>query len=423
VNGGNVNLFCIDICAAKHGTPISVVLTTPEDIHLLGTSHPPHNETVLAMDVTGSGFNVQNIRNRIAQTHDIPACSVSLFRDIRARRETEYLDTDTIPYTPSDPEGLRIYWAFQGDSPSDWRNKIQEITPVIDHVLLSITEQLNNTTFFLEKDFNWPDNMSNDHKRNHWLHINGLPEASSQPALPINVVVDEVHRNGRYETHPEELENAYHKLNLYWRSTADSIFESIRNIRTDKEQYRHNLDRLEENDSLLRKKIKDISGNIFPPFPDSALYTPLFQHSREVQTSENDPRKIAGTPPDLIINSLIGSIEQNTTYYHQELGKYNQLKKEECQLIEKYLQIKTRMKIWIVRERIRLVAWELVYGKAYEDVDEIIKPEDRRVIRETVPYPPTLIPSKKRSFQCIDFCQCQFGCQFPPMPKTIPLPK
>jgi len=196
-----------------------------------------------------------------------------------------------------------------------------------------------------------------------------------------------------------ELEEAYHKLNLSWRKTGDSIFESIRSLRTDKEQYHQNLKSLEENDGLLRHRIYEISGKLFPPFPDSALVTPLFR-----------PTKIEN-PPDLIINSLIGSIEQNTIYYHQELGKYNLLKKEECQLIEKYLQIQTRMKLWIVRERIRLVAWELMYSKAYEDEDEIYE-RDLKAIYETHPYPPTAIPPKKRSFQCMDFCQCEAGCQY-----------
>jgi len=358
------------------------------------------------------GFTVEEIKKKIAETHGIPPVSVSLFRDVRARWETEYLDLkEVVPYHLTDTEGLKIYWAFQGDSPSDWDNKRHEITPVIDHVLLSITEQLNNATFFLEKDFNWSDRLSKDEKKKEWLYINGLPAAVSQPALPIKVVVDE-DRNGRYMTSRGELEEAYHKHNLSWRKTGDSIFESIRSLRTDKEQYHQNLKSLEENDSLLRHRIYEISGKLFPPFPDTALYTPLFNDQKKVETLFNDPTKIAGHPPDLIINSLIGSIEQNTIYYHQELGKYNLLKKEECQLIEKYLQIQTRMKLWIVRERIRLVAWELMYSKAYEDEDEILSDRDLRAIRETLPYPATAIPPKKRSFQCMDFCQCEAGCQY-----------
>jgi len=155
------------------------------------------------------------------------------------------------------------------------------------------------------------------------------------------------------------------------------------------------LDALEKNDDILRHQIRTISGKLFPPFPDTGLYSSIF-HS----TSHNNP-------PDLTLRALVGSIEQNTVYYHQELGKFNQLKKEECHLIEKYQQLQTRMKLWIVRERIRIIAWELMYSKAYDDEDVLIP---LREIMETHPYPPQSIGLKKRTFQCLDFCQCEAGC-------------
>jgi len=203
-------------------------------------------------------------------------------------------------------------------------------------------------------------------------------------------------KNAKYLTSKEELEKSYHELNLSWKKTRDYILERISKLRTDKEQYERNLGSLEKNDNLLREQIHIISGKLFPPFPDTGLYSSIFHNPAHVH------------PPDLIIKALIGSIESNTIYYHQELGKYNQLKKEECHLIEKYLQIQTRMKLWIVRERIRLVAWELMFSHAYDDEDVIIP---YREIMETHPYPPTAIPPKKRAFQCIDFCQCEKGCQ------------
>jgi len=171
--------------------------------------------------------------------------------------------------------------------------------------------------------------------------------------------------------------------------------ETISKLRTDKEQYERNLAALENNDKILRDQIHIISGKLYPPFPDTGLYSSIF---RDVHHNN---------PPDLIIQALVGSIQQNTIYYHQELGKYNQLKKEECHLIEKYLQIQTRMKLWVIRERIRLVAWELMYSHAYDDEDVLVP---WREILETHPYPPTAIPPKKRTFQCIDFCQCEAGC-------------
>jgi len=366
------------------------------------TLHPfeyPHNELVLSMEQDKpGGLTVGDIKKRIAEVHGIPLIAVSLFRN--AERTDEYLNLSEHVSQPSDPEGLKIYWAFIGDAPSNWLSKRADITPTVDNVLLQVTDQLNTCTFFLEKDFKWKEEgMSKDQKKRDWLNINGLPYADSQPLLPISIMFNHETKMAKYTTSKDELEYAYFnnsdKLNLSWKKTRDYILQRISNLRTDKMQYERNLMDLENNDKILRNQIQHISGKLFPPFPDTGLYSSIF-HSA---TNNN--------PPDLIIKALMGSIEQNTVYYHQELGKYNQLKKEECHLIEKYQQIQTRMKLWIVRERIRLMAWELMYSKAYEDDDVIVPFRD---IYETTPYPPHAVGHRKRAFQCIDFCQCEAGC-------------
>jgi len=192
------------------------------------------------------------------------------------------------------------------------------------------------------------------------------------------------------------LEFSYNEQNTSWRKTREYIIEKIIRIRTDKEQYERNLKQLLENDKLLREQLHQISGQLYPPFPDQALYSSLFHHNPPYQVTES-----------LTYQSLISAIDSNTRYYNQQLGKYNVLKKEECHLIEKYQQLMTRMKLWILRERIRLIAWELVYTDIYSDVDIDIK---LREILEFQPMSFDQITARRRSYQCVDFCQCEFGC-------------
>jgi len=186
-------------------------------------------------------------------------------------------------------------------------------------------------------------------------------------------------------------------LNLQWKSTREKkIIHKLENIRTDKYQYETNLKSLTNNDVVLREKIKTISGQLYPSFPDTKLYSSLF-------FNKDDRSK----PPDLTLAALLSALESNTVYYHQELGKFNQLKKEECHLVERYKQIQTRMKLWIARERLRLFAWELYQTTAYEFPDFNFVPPP---IYNPEVYNPIEIDDRKRNFQCVDFCQCEFGC-------------
>jgi len=186
-------------------------------------------------------------------------------------------------------------------------------------------------------------------------------------------------------------------LNLRWKSTREKkIIQKLEYIRTDKLQYETNLTSLTNNDFILREKIKAISGQLYPAFPDTKLYSSNFFNKED-----------RSKPPDLTLAALLAALESNTVYYHQELGKYNQLKKEECHLLERYKQIQTRMKLWIARERLRLFTWELYYSMAYDFKD---LQEEYHAIYNPEAYQPIVIDDRKRNFQCVDFCQCEFGC-------------
>jgi hypothetical protein len=354
----------------------------------------PHNELVLSIDPDQQGdLTVGYIKNKIAEAHQIPTFSVSLFKD--PQRTIEYLIDEEIIHNTA--EGLKIYWAFIGDAPSNWPSKRTEITPEIDNVILQLTDQLSTSSFFLENDyFDWQDiHFTKDEKRKEWFNINGFPSSITQPRLPISVLKEPFSGDYKYLTTKKQLEDAYFHENMNWRKTRDYILERLTKLRTDKEQYQRNLEALERNDKTLRDNIVNISGRIFPPFPDPCLYTSIFHNPNYKPTLDK---------PDLTLRALTSAIEQNTIYYHQELGKFNQLKKEECTLLEKYLQIQTRMKLWIIRDRIRLVAWELMSSGAYEDekMEILLRPQV-----DLPPYPPEAIAARKRTYQCLDFCQCE----------------
>jgi len=362
--------------------PISVVLSSPG---VEGDLPEPHNELVLSVDDPIEPLTVGDIKRTIADTHKIPILSIALFKD--EKHTEEYRDNT---YVLPTSEGLKIYWAFIGDAPHTWISKANEISGYVDDLINQITNQMDSSCFFLENDFYFEDGMSHSAKRNQWNEINKLPHPTEQPRIPVKI------QNGKYLTETHQIEKAYADGNIYWKKTRDEILGRLSNIRTDKLQYEKNLESLRSNDSILREKVTTMSGKLFPPFPDTALYSSIFY------TKERN-----GLPPDLILASLFTAIESNTIYYHQELGKYAQLKKEECHLIEKYLQIQTRMKLWIARERIRLVAWELWESDAYNDDDLNLKL--RLVAVESVPPAPA-IPDIRKTFQCVDFCQCEAGC-------------
>jgi len=237
-------------------------------------------------------------------------------------------------------------------------------------------------------------------KKEEWAKVNGLGKNFNQPTFPIVILPDASGHDFKYHMKKYQLEEAYFHQNLAWRKTRDYILERITKLRTDKEQYQKNLLSLEKNDELLRAQVKNISGKMYPPFPDPWLYSSIF-HSPHYKPGEMD--KV-----DLTFRTLTGAIEQNNIYYHQELGKFNQLKKEECNLIDKYLQIQTRMKLWIIRERIRLVAWELMHSHAYDEEEVLIELEDTLVTEKYKPGQE--LKDRKRTYQCLDFCQCEIGC-------------
>jgi len=233
--------------------------------------------------------------------------------------------------------------------------------------------------------------MTNAQKKEYWKTINKPPSADEQPRIPVSII------DGQYFTTAREIETAYWDLNLDWKRTRDDkILRRIRDIRSDQIQYEKNLEALRDNDKVLRDKITTISGKLYPPFPDTALYSSIFKG--------HEP----GKAPDLTLAALFAAIESNTIYYHQELGKYNQLNKEECHLIEKFQQVQTRMKLWIARERIRLISWELFpeHSNVYKDEDFQYS---LREITETIPHPPSIVPLHRRTYQCVDFCQCEAG--------------
>jgi hypothetical protein len=357
--------------------------------------HFPPAELVLTIDDAtkpSDQITALDVKKKIAQAHGIPVLSIALFRDAEHKHEI------TNPGEIIADGGQRVYWLFIGDAPSNWASKKNEIVPVFDRLLAMITEQLDSSTFFLEKDFFWDDGTTNLKKQTDWIEKNNLPDASVRPKLPLHVTLTHDNRETKteYRTSKKELEFSYNDQNISWRKTKEYIIEKIIKIRTDKEQYERNLKQLLDNDKLLREQFHQISGQLYPPFPDQALYSSLFHHNPPYQVTES-----------LTYQSLISAIDSNTRYYNQQLGKYNVLKKEECHLIEKYQQLMTRMKLWILRERIRLIAWELMYTDIYADADIEIK------LREVLEFQPMSfdqIAARKRSYQCVDFCQCEFGC-------------
>jgi len=151
---------------------------------------------------------------------------------------------------------------------------------------------------------------------------------------------------------------------------------------------------------MLRGEIQQLTGTLFPPLPDSLLYSSNFYSliPENIKTGVNDHTWLA----------MVSAIEANNVYFQQELGKYNLLKNEECHLLSIYTQLITRMRLWIFRERLRFLQWEIENADIFKDSDLVLKlkPFDQLKaleykIEEKVP---------KRAYQCIEFCQCEAGC-------------
>jgi len=275
--------------------------------------------------------------------------------------------------------------------PGNWLTKRDSVLPSFDRLIVQITEQLDSCTFLLERDFAFEDTLSMDERKVYWQERNKASKAEECPVVPIIVSEEKGYHNK--ETSSSAI-SVYYKSNLHWKKTQDYVIHRLGCIRTDKLQYEANLSQLEQNELHLRKQLSDLSGRIYPPFPDEALHTSLFHRP--------GPYDLSAT---LTYQSLVSAIEANSSYLNQELGKYSLLKKEECHLMEKYQQLQTRMKLWILRERIRLVAYELCYGDLYKDSDVSIY---IREIEKMSPVPWQTSPAQVKCYQCIDFCQCEF---------------
>jgi len=260
----------------------------------------------------------------------------------------------------------------------------------LDRVIANVTENMKTASFLLEKEYQWDKALTYDQQKKNWEDMNLITmEHNDLPKLPILVV------QGQYKTSPKEIKEAYYRLNPGWKETLDRVKQRIIDVRTDKEQYERNLRNLETNDQTLRLEIKSFTGKLIPPFPDTNLYSSIFYTPELAESS------------DLTWKMLLGTIDANTLYYHQELGKYNILKKEECHLASVYMQLTTRMKLWILRERIRVIDWEMKNSDLFKEEPVSIHLRDTLVTKASSYEVPD---KRKRSYQCIDFCQCEFGC-------------
>jgi hypothetical protein len=162
-----------------------------------GHEHYPTAELVLTIDdpsKPSDQVTALDVKKKIAAAHGIPVLSIALFRDAEHHHEI------TNPNEIIADGGQRVYWLFIGDAPSNWTSKKNEIAPVFDRLLAMITEQLDSSTFFLEKDFFWDDGTTNQKKQTDWIEKNNLPEASVRPKLPINVALNSETKEIEYRT-------------------------------------------------------------------------------------------------------------------------------------------------------------------------------------------------------------------------------
>jgi len=320
--------------------------------------------------------------------HKLHKPAVILFRD--AQHTIELKDDDDIQ------DLTAIYWAFEGDSPANWAYKQTVILSSLTRIQAHVTEDLITNSFMLEKEYTSFSTRHIEDQKKEWAEIvlQGN-DKSTPPYLPLEI------KDGAYNTNPEKLRQAYEKQNPGWQETMVKIGLRLKDVRTDKKQYEVNLQNLEQNSIMLRQEIKTLTGTLYPPLPDSLLYSSNFYSGipENVKTGATDHTWLA----------MVSAIEANNVYFQQELGKYNLLKNEECHLTSIYNQLRTRMGLWIFRERLRFLQWEIENAdifKEYELKDTNRKPFDtlkalEYKIEEKVP---------KRAYQCIEFCQCDAGC-------------
>jgi hypothetical protein len=248
---------------------------------------------------------------------------------------------------------------------------------------------MKTSSFLLENDFQWGENIAAAEQRRLWRDM--IYDENPNPTLPLVV-----NQNGNYMTTREEIRTAYYTSNHQWDVTLRVVHERLNSVRTDIAQYVKNLQNLEKNNEVLTKRIHELSGVLFPPFPDTSLYTTLFPHDME---------SAPGFPvvPNLTWRMLLSSLDANTLYYHQELGKYNALKKEECRLCCICQQITTRMKLWIFRDRMKLIQMEI--NQLFDSKFDFVKKELLDI--KTTKQGTYALGQRRRSYQCIDFCQCE----------------
>jgi hypothetical protein len=321
----------------------------------------------------------------LSNIHGLHKVAIILYRD--AEHKFELYDGDDLK------DVTTIYWAFEGDSPSNWLYKQSIILNSLQRIQSHVTEDLLANSFQLEKEYSFTTPVLEEQKK-EWLDI-VLPTRDTQPPyLPLQI------KDGVYNTDPKNLKVAYEEQNPGWKETMEKIKSRIKVIRTDKKQYETNLQNLEKNHIMLREEIQSLTGTLYPPLPDTLLYTSSF-HSiipENVKTGANDHTWLA----------LTSAIEANNVYFQQQLGKYNFLKKEECHLVSIYTQLTTRMRLWIFRERLRFLQWELENSDIFGDTDLTLKLKSFETLKALEYKIEEKVP--KRSYQCIDFCSCEVGC-------------
>jgi hypothetical protein len=361
---------------------ILVILNNPYSPYADTAENKPANQLVLTLIIDDGFLNAATIRAEVARTHDIIPESVILFHDYQHLSEIK--EDDLI--------GQKVYWAFEGDSPSNWNYKRDIVLGSLDRIEAIVTENMSTSSFLLEKDFQWGDDRSD--RQTRWRDM--TYDTDNNPHIPL--LVD----NGHYLTAPNDIRDAYYTTNQGWFLTLQDVQRRLRLVQTDRAQYETNMQHLEQNDHQLRERIRLLSGHLFPPFPDTSLYSSILN---------NGENQEPGFPviPDLTWKMLLSSIDANTLYHHQELGKYNLLKKEECHLLCVIQQLRTRMKLWIFRDRIRMIQWEINHILNSNDVIPVPNPigKELTVIKsKPIEHRKEDVDKRKRSYQCIDFCQC-----------------
>jgi hypothetical protein len=388
--------------SASPSAPVRSLHTAKEVLCILNTPYSPYgllpplpnpsNQLTVKLTVN----SIEDVKEELHKLHSLPKIAIILFRD--SEHKVEIKDGESLRDID------RIYWALEGDSPSSWPYKRDIIINGLKRASSQITEHMQTSTFLLENEYAWGKNLTIEEKRAEWVRMNnGFEILEHPPLLPLEINV----QTGNYDNQMK-IREVYEKLNPGWKETKEKIQQRIINIRTDKEQYEKNLKQLDSNFQVLRDEMYHLTGHLYPPFPNESLYSATFYDPIIPLPDKEDKEGLK----DQTWKSMLNAINSNNLYYQQELGKYNMLKKEECHLISVYHQLMTRMKLWIFRERLRFVQWELQTADVFKERDSVVTSINLRNVSPLpvikYEFPPKNVP--KRSYQCIDFCQCEIGC-------------